>query len=103
MTLVRAAVLDERALAFMSVSASRLVTMSLVDCGLRLGLASTGVRVQYLNHRGGDLRRGGFGSLALVHGTAFIRILGRVRAPREGEEAWSSAGSVGYSLLFRSA
>jgi hypothetical protein len=29
MTLVRAAVLDERALAFMSVSASRLVTMSL--------------------------------------------------------------------------
>jgi len=44
MTLVRAAVLDERALAFMSVSASRLVTMSLVDCGLRLGLPSTGVR-----------------------------------------------------------
>ena len=76
--------------------------MSLVDCGLRLGLPSTGVRVQYLNNGGGD--RGWEALvLSLLDGTPFIRILGRVCAPREGEDVWSPAGSVGYSLLFRSA
>ena len=36
---------DVRALDFVSVSASRMVNHVLGDCGLRLGLASTGIRV----------------------------------------------------------
>ncbi len=54
---------DVRVLDFVSVSASRMVNHVLGDCGLRLGLASTGIRVP--ETQGGDRRGRGCGSLAL--------------------------------------